>query len=139
MKTFIFLLLLNNAVHAQFYVSSKSTFQPEYVLAANYNPIDLKPYIGVSLPFDAGNPYTTMVSIKDERNNTYQMIIQTGFLGNLQYAGMSTNLWMPFNNPKKPPYGFRNCMNRLNDLFSFASPADHVTGCVIQRLNEVVH
>jgi hypothetical protein len=139
MKTILFLLLMSNTLYAQFYVSSTNTFQPEFVLPAHFNTIDLKPYTGAGVAFDANNPYTTMVSIKDERNNGYQLIIQTGFLGNLQYAGMSTNLWTHFNHPKKSMYGFRNCMNRLNDLFSFASPAEHLTGCVLKRLNEVTH
>lgn len=139
MKTFFFLLFLSPSLQAQFYVSSTNTFSPEFVLSAHYNPIDLKPFTGAMVPFNTANPYTTLVSIKDERNNTYQMIIQTGFLGNLQYAGLSTNLWMQFNHPKKSMHVFKNCMNRLNDLFSFASPSDHLTSCVLKRLNEVVY
>lgn len=139
MKTLMVILFLWNNAQAQFYVNNKVTFQPELILPAHYTAIDLKPYIGVSGLFDARNPYTTLISIKDERHQTYQMIVQTGFLGNLQYAGVSSNLWMHFNKSNKPMFAFRACMNRLNNLFNFASPADHLTDCVIQRLNENAH
>lgn len=131
----LILLLISQLTYGQFYVNNKMNFHPDMLLPNHFTSLDLRPYTGQASDFDLKNPYTTLITLKDARNNSYQMVVQTSFLGNVQYAGFSMNLWMLFNSNTKPMFGFQNCMTKMNDIFNFAYPIDQLTECVVSRLN----
>lgn len=128
-------MLITQVSFGQFQVNSKINFHPTMLLPAHFNTLDLKPFTGIASEFDIKNPYTTLITLKDKDHVYYQMVIQTSFMGNLQYAGMSLNMWMLFNKSNKPMFAFQNCMKSISDIFNFAYPIDQLTDCIVARLN----
>jgi hypothetical protein len=138
MKTYLLLAVLCMICwvgKAQFIIQNRVTYNPEWILPSHFQPVNIEYITGMATSFDKQNPYTTLISIRDEHQNVYQLLVQTDFLGNLVYAGISPNLWATFYNEDKPLSGFLNCIRGVKDMFVIKESVTLLSECVIDRLN----
>jgi len=113
--------------------------KPEQVILSNFT--------GLSLPMEDGtpnanrynpvNPYTYLQMILNERNNLYQLLIQTDFWGRIIYVGYSNNLAFAFDGRKRPLPVFYQCIKQVNTQFGTAQKIQRLLSCILGLLNHV--
>lgn len=141
MKTlfFAFLLMYAAGCFAQrFEAAEQGIIRTQQVLPESYTTVKINSEAlqDPSLNrFDKENPYTYLQVIRDEKENTYQLLIQTDFYGKILFLGLSNNLAAIFNKSSRPMFLFSRCMKEINRHVVSVQEMNTAVNCIIDRLN----
>jgi hypothetical protein len=102
------------------------------VIINNYSSINFKENLN---KFDIHNPYTTLVFLTDEKENTSHILYQTDFEENILYFGISNNILERFICKTSPMFKLNACIKEArNSTFSF-SAINNIVNCIVDRIN----
>ncbi len=141
MKTIILTCLFIysfNCYAQQYEAGEQGIIRTQQVLPESYTTINLVAGSSASPNlnrFDKDNPYTYLQVIRDQKDNAYQLLIQTDFNGKILFLGLSNNLAAVFNNNSKPMFLFARCMKEINRHVVSVQEMNTAINCIIDRLN----
>ena len=103
------------------------------VIINNYSSINIKENLN---RFDIHNPYTTLVFLTDEKENTSHILYQTDFEENILYFGVSNNILERFICKTSPMIKLKACIKEAgNSTLSFWT-INNIVDCIVDRIND---
>ena len=90
---------------------------------------------GVSVNvIDRSNPYTSVELITDAYGKSYQIVMQTDFVGELTCLAVSKNLETRLMGKKRPQLAFRSCLGRIQDAQTSWLKKEAAIDCIMLQL-----
>jgi len=144
MKTYLpfyhllFFIFSQHLSFAQTYTKSENiSVVPSKINGNNYTPLFFDIESKGKAIFDLSNLYTYLQIIDDINYNSYHILYQTDFVGNITFIALSNNLMERFNYKKDGFIGYNWCIRKIKkDNFSIET-TNAIIDCILTRLNAV--
>jgi len=132
---FILLLFRTDSNGQEFSKGINSITSPFFVNLNYFIPVKIESN-GIEFSFDKENPYTNILLVNNQNQESFQILYQTNIWGDLSYLALSNNLYSYFDCPQKLDLSFFTCIKKARSSVLKSNIIDEQINCVIERLNQ---
>ena len=131
---FICLIFRTDSNGQEFIKGINSITSPLFVNLNNFIQVKIESN-GTEFSFEKENPYTNILLVINQNQESFQILYQTNIWGDLSYLALSNNLYSYFDCPQKLDLSFFTCIKKARSSVLKSNIIDEQINCVIERLN----